>query len=259
MTQQSPFDRIGPHSSLPLALRLRWGWGAVLTFILGGGATYVAYLQYGWAGLHGIWVAAVLLLAYLFVQDHFRVRSALEQLLVCPLASTTDPITHYRSGPHPNSIDYQFRPDGDTKKNVGTEVCQTSVLEDVIKVSRPHPQGRYIACIQNYESGALIPARNRLTRNIRVAFSYKTSGPRFTVAVRLRDKKQVWLKDPYGKCCCVKLELTSTDWSPAAPVLLVLATHQQELMLSVELLSENNPPGPDASLFLRDVTITEDR
>ncbi len=252
MKHRNPLDQIAPNTSLPFFLRLRWGWGTVLTFVLGGGALFLACTKDGIVALHGIWISGILLLGYLFVKDHFRMRIALEELASRPSSRTGDPIVHFRSGQRPNSLDFQFRPDDNATKAVGSQVCQTSVIENEIKITRPHPRGRYIGSILHYESGALIPSRNRVTRRIHVGFEYRSPGGSFTIGIRLRDRKGGWIKDTYGEWCLVKMELNGAEWTPSPPALLVPGNSQQELKVSLEVLPENNPPGPDTSLFLLD-------
>lgn len=259
MEESDSLHKLVPNSRLPRLLRAHPASGTILTLVFGGGATSLAYLQEGWYGLHGIWISAVLLILYFFIQDYFRMRRAIQDHIVSSPHESMEYIVHYQSDPHPNSLDYKFWPDDDTKKKVGTDICQTLVIENVIKVTRPYPIGRYLSFIRNYKTGPVIPVRNKLTRNIRVSFEYKTSDPMFTIGFRLRNRKHEGQKDPYGNECLGKAELTSKEWVQAPPILLVAGIPLMEFRVSIELLNENNPPGPGAFLFLRKVMITEDQ
>ncbi len=72
---------LAPDTELPWLMRLRPLWGWILTFIFGCGGAYVAYLQYGWQSLHGLWSAILLLVGYYYLQLHLRLKIAVGKLI----------------------------------------------------------------------------------------------------------------------------------------------------------------------------------
>ena len=244
-----------PCTGIPWLLRLPKTPGIVLSVISAGVSIYLRWQTHGMGALHGVWIAALVVLAYYWLQDYFRLRLTIQELRA---SAVTREILHYQSGSSPHDSDYNFASDKETKEHVTPQGCTVTITQGMIKIVRPNPKGRYYCTIRHYTHGPCVRIRNTITRRFRVAFQYKTSGPPFRMSVRLRVAGVGWQKRPDGKYCVETLVLGETDWADAPPVVLEPADPSREFEFTLELENGPSEPGPEHYLVLRNVCITED-